>query len=389
MTVTPRNLLFESLKNLYERLNKHLDVTEVFSMSGFEKMPNYQFCMNKIIKNKEGNKIIESISQNISMLQKLDTEFENERTKNVFDAIKEVQQNISKNNSYILDYSQDSIILLLQVASMLVLFSVCFKETRAISKLVNLDLNLLKENNNQTFYRGHTLASYQLMPSIYRNLKIDSPDIININKLESIYKESNLLSKYKQIFDNESVDYNFCAFVQHARGYSPFLDFTEDVKIALSFATRVTGLNDYISKAATIYSITFDKDVNICDSILLNDIDIVFIKNKLNPFSYIRDKMLYECTWEDFKVEAFILKDKTNDRMKYQKGCFLYFKKAVIINGIILAPANFARIRKYTIPANNSKITKQTIAKTIDEQYKWLKYDYLMNPYKYFEEAPL
>ena len=75
--------------------------------------------------------------------------------------------------------------------------------------------------------------------------------------------------------------------------------------------------------------------------------------------------------------------------MKYQKGCFLYFQKAVIINGNLLMPINFGRIKKYTIPPSGDTLNKKVIYEKICNDYKCFSQDYLMNPYKYFEEAPL
>ena len=106
-------------------------------------------------------------------------------------------------------------------------------------------------------------------------------------------------------------------------------------------------------------------------------------------FSLIRGKHLFRCSYDDFRVEACTLTDKTNDRMKYQQGCFLYFKRAVIINGNLLLPINFGRIKKYTIPADGNTLTKKIIANKIKSKYRYYAPHYLMNPYEYFEESPL
>ena len=129
--------------------------------------------------------------------------------------------------------------------------------------------------------------------------------------------------------------------------------------------------------------------ITCLERIDFDDIDVFINEKKVSMFSVIRGKCLFQCTYDDFRVDAFILTDKTNDRMKYQKGCFLYFRRAVIINGSLLLPINFGRIRKYTIPANGKTLTKRKIAQRIKSDYKYYMPQYLMDPYKYFEEAPL
>ncbi|MBQ0036394.1 MAG: hypothetical protein KBT35_05710 [Firmicutes bacterium] len=105
----------------------------------------------------------------------------------------------------------------------------------------------------------------------------------------------------------------------------------------------------------------------------LTDLDVIIIDKKLDASTLIRGKELYYCTYNDFKTSTFILKDKTNDRMKYQKGCFLYFQNAVIANNCLLLPANFGRIRKYTIPSSGKTVNKKSIYEYILQNHDCYK----------------
>ena len=153
--------------------------------------------------------------------------------------------------------------------------------------------------------------------------------------------------------------------------------------------SKTNSINDYLQKNAALFTLSFNDSIETKHNISLSSIDVFINEKRITPFAKIRNKELYKCTYRDFYVEAFLLEEKTNDRMKYQKGCFLYFQRAVIINGNLLVPINFGRIKKYTIPTSGRTLNKFKIYEKIRSDYKYYLPEYLMNPYKYFEEAPL
>ena len=103
--------------------------------------------------------------------------------------------------------------LLLETAAMLVVFCVNCQITRKISALLDDNLEFKSETSEDSIFRGHTNSSYKLIPSIYRNLSIeDGFGIVNDSKLSSLYSKSNLSEKYKRVFGDSKIDYNFCAF---------------------------------------------------------------------------------------------------------------------------------------------------------------------------------
>jgi len=386
--------IIESVSQLHKQLEKHPDVKAVFRQPS-EREIDFYYSISSNSLELSFTKAMDAFAHNIEMLVQIEIarEEENKNTIDVIEAAQYLLMNIDGSlSSYTSDFkSEKERLLFINTAAMLIVFCVNCQVTRKISTLLDDDLEFKRGSGYDSIYRGHTNSAYKLIPSIYRNLSVDDGyGIINISMLDSLYQKSNLRAKYKKVFGSSEIDYSFCAFAQHSKAYSPFLDFTEDHKVALSFATGTTGpVNEYLKKDAALYSLSFRNSIEVRDSIDLSAIDIFFNEKRISPFSVIRGKELFLCKYEDFAVEAFILKDKTNDRMKYQKGCFLYFQRAVIINGNLLLPISFGRIKKYIIPASGRTLNKMTIYGKIRENYKHYLPDYLMNPYKYFEEAPL
>lgn len=388
------NILYY-LNDLRETLKKHRNVKAVYKSFSEKEKESHR----KILDYKE-NLYFESwqaFISNLSMLREINLEAsdENKPTREVMEAAYRLfdycyMENINK---HIIVETEKNLLLFLDTASMLTVFCVNCQITRRISTLMDDELVMNNRISGKQIYRGVSNANYTLIPSIYRNLSIDGGfGVINAVVLENLYCKSNLLSKYTEVFGTDNIDYNFCAFAQHAKQYSPFLDFTEEYRVALSFATDSSvSINDYSKNDAALYSLSFDAIDNVedIDNFSLSDIDVFINEKRMTMFSLIRGKHLFRCSYDDFRVEACTLTDKTNDRMKYQQGCFLYFKRAVIINGNLLLPINFGRIKKYTIPADGNTLTKKIIANKIKSKYRYYAPHYLMNPYEYFEESPL
>ena len=389
LTVVTMEKIMELLSNLNEKLKKHPDVRSVYKRS-MENEKKQVLIHNYSLYTDDWR----AFKTNLQMLREIDFEelTENKPTIDVLKvALSLLQYSVlDKTEIEAIIKKEDDFLLFLDTAAMLVIFCVNCHITRRISTLIDDELVMNNIASGKQIYRGVSNSGYGLIPTMYRGISIGSGfGVVNSTKLKNLYINANLLSKYKEVFGKDDVDYAFCAFAQHSKSYSPLLDFTEDVKVALSFATINSGsINDYERNDAALYCMSFDA-ITCLERIDFDDIDVFINEKKVSMFSVIRGKCLFQCTYDDFRVDAFILTDKTNDRMKYQKGCFLYFRRAVIINGSLLLPINFGRIRKYTIPANGKTLTKRKIAQRIKSDYKYYMPQYLMDPYKYFEEAPL
>ncbi|MBO4623365.1 MAG: FRG domain-containing protein [Bacilli bacterium] len=133
---------------------------------------------------------------------------------------------------------KEQLILVIKINCMLVVYSVISIKEGTIDDLIELneDIRELHNKKDNTYYRGHRDYTYSLLPSIYRNLKEYNGKKIDKDELFNIYKNRNIIKKYDDVFGFTEINYDFCSFIQHSISFSPFLDFTEDLKIALSFA---------------------------------------------------------------------------------------------------------------------------------------------------------
>ena len=258
---------------------------------------------------------------------------------------------------------------------------------------------LLDSNGNAilTLYRGQSDYQYDLLPSIYRNL--DYNGIMTYKQLCDLYHKSGLYSKYeKTIGGSSGIDYCFISFMQHSISYSPLLDFTTDENIALIFSTDSanTNYNKYKNTDASLYVLKlndyFKKGIDN-KSLSFSNHRVQFYKNKLKFHSTIFDKPLVYCMPDDFIVDSQVCLTPSNDRMKYQKGAFLYFEKCVIVNGVMFFPYSLGVIEKYRIKcAKNAKVgvtSKEIIQRELVGKKPQLSIDHLLNPYYYFSEYTL
>lgn len=242
-------------------------------------------------------------------------------------------------------------------------------------------------------FRGQSDFAYELLPSIYRGLNKDK--VIDFNELKDLYKQAGFLSKYNTVFGQNNLDYGFVSFIQHSAAYSPLLDFTTNKNVALSFATnpKNKNFNYYYKKDAALYSVELLSESNnhMCKDLDFQHHMVQFIENKLKFDTCIFGKPLINCTVNDFRVEYELCLEMTNDRMKYQKGAFLYFKRCVIVNGQILLPFKFGFYKKYKIlsEAHSQKygvLNKHKIYENIKTNIPYYDIDHLMDPYQYFTE---
>lgn len=262
---------------------------------------------------------------------------------------------------------------------------------------IETDIPLSSPKTKSTiYYRGQPDYGYQLLPSLYRGLQ--GSGIIDFAQLCDMYKKTPFFEKYQNHIEYiPEINYSFISFLQHAVSYSPLLDFSENREIALIFATTSEGknYNAYQHTDAGLY--TFYSHENISSS---EDIDSIIKKQQVQYYSgkfkvssTVFEKPLLECDIDDFSVELYSFSAPTNDRMKYQKGVFLYFKKCVIVHGVLFFPYSFGYIAKSKIPcavtARKSKSiveSKETIYNKIVNANPALDMNHLMNPYFTFGE---
>ena len=259
-----------------------------------------------------------------------------------------------------------------------------------ISELQSEEIDKSDEKEKR-YYRGHSDYTYGVLPTMLRGVNPPKSNIIDYDFVKKAYKEASLENRYTECIGSTLNSYRYCAFMQHSREYSPLLDFTEDINISISFAcSNISAYNDYKSKDAAILELDIPEQLVVkeeeeCNR-LIRSLDICVCRDKLSFSTLIRGKLLAYCTKEDFETKAHLIDLKTNDRMRYQKGCFLLFSKAVITSNDVLIPAGLeTHIKKYKIPKNKKKELYERIKK---ERHQ-IDVEHLMDPYKYFFEAPI
>lgn len=309
-------------------------------------------------------------------------------SESVYDILKLAENSVLRKS-----FDEKTKFLLLKTHVMLVMFCLTNNPNKYVDELITPDLNLKNQNIGAVYFRGHTNDEYQLIPSMFRYLRVPKKDKflhLNWEEIEKLYKKSGLIAKHKNIFYSDVVDYDFLAFMQHATSYSPLLDLTSNHIVALSFATtknEFVSLETYLNKNASIIKFSLDNNLIIKDK--LKEIDVYIFQRKLSPCDMIGEKLIFYSVPTDFNPSIEFMLSKTNDRMKYQSGLFMYYTFCVIVNGTLLLPYKKCKIIKYIIPPKAippQVLDKRNIHNRIKSNKSQYDYDHLMNPYKYFSE---
>lgn len=388
------NYYFYDYENLHELLKKNETIKKIYYSKQYdEQKMGKELELIKFLENINNERLIECFKTNLFYYENLIHEkgftFSDQllidsyikKIYNFFDKelLKE-QLSIFRNKYIFVD-----------LQCMFVLLCLTSYSDDAIGKIIDIEsLGLRDDNDNQNvFYRGESDFNYSLLPSIYRNYNFKKyPQVIRLNDLRAIYKDSNLLDKYKIIFGDEfeDIDYNFIAFMQHSKAYSPFLDLTKNHIIALSFATNTNNdCGKYFTTNSSIYKFKLEKNKIRNDKSEIEDFNIEIYKQRFSFNSLLKKTELYYSTYKLLNPKIYVFDEATNDRMKYQKGAFIFINQTIIINGIILLPMSYGSITKYKITPKE----KLRIYEYITKEKRKYDYDHLMNPYKFFEECPL
>ena len=274
------------------------------------------------------------------------------------------------------------------------------------------ELKAIMNNKNKKYYRGHSNCDWTLIPSIVRNLNKNV--VLNENYIvNKLYAGINRLTyKYKKHI-GYSIPYNIYelyAFIQHSVSYSTLIDLTSNPLIATSFSLfNSDSKNDFcLQKSAVLeleindfllkkYNVLYDK-TNIsqilekCKYNLLKRNNFIFGKaEEVDEYNgnNINKKMIRFDTFQDivqhFIPMCYIFDYPVNDRMKYQKGSFIYFygDDFVIFNNDFLYEFTYGlKIKKYIIECSD----KNSLLSYINSFYREYDKDHLMNPYKIFSE---
>ena len=234
------------------------------------------------------------------------------------------------------------------------------------------------------WFRGVSNFNYDLVPSMYRSI---TEDYVNIDYdyVDNKYRQAGLTDSFEKIFSSNNDRSTFWAYMQHSTSFSPLIDFSESLDVAGAFATKYDGNPDkYECEDAAIYFLAREEGKSDSTSKL----NIEFFRKPLNINSIIFGNPIYKCKVSDFEVKYRIISEKTNDRMKYQKGVFLEIRKGVFVCNKLMFPATSGFFFKLRIPAmkNNSWINKNRINDCIKKKHPEYSDRYLLDPYLFFQE---
>ena len=217
---------------------------------------------------------------------------------------------------------------------------------------------LLEPFRNPTvkrFYRGERISSLRrpLLPTLFRDraelvgegcgfADIDAAYILDHYREKSYYFDL-FCSTFGQA--RKYCLYDLCAFSQHYLNWSPLIDFTKSLYVALSFGLK--GKSE------------FEND------------GLLYVVEISDEENYTQDRVTAECWLNDYCVrvyhscestgmpkdveyrspEAKIIDIATNDRMKFQQGVFLLLDNFTLVNHLYFTKnvRDSVRIRKYIL----------------------------------------
>ncbi|MFA5196707.1 MAG: FRG domain-containing protein [Bacteroidales bacterium] len=304
-------------------------------------------------------------------------------------------ENINNSASFSMMYGKPKTLLELVyfvVVAAMLLFIVSSQSSEISSDITKLNFDQIEENLEKSpvpyVYRGQAKSDWPLCPSIYRDYQNKGKTILITKKeIKALYdiKNTGLIKKYLNVFQNDDVDENFLAFCQHSTSYSPFIDFTNRFDVACIFACSSNGNQHFMNyKDGKVFAVK-DKTSDLTFDNCFNNLDIFIAKGKFNLFNVMKNKKILGClTIDDLKPSYIILKSETNDRMRVQHGCFLFVYKGFIINDcLILGPRKSDNISAYEgIIGRGAE--KKSLYNYLVKKRPYISYDNLMNPYQYF-----
>ncbi|MCK9330741.1 MAG: FRG domain-containing protein [Bacilli bacterium] len=258
---------------------------------------------------------------------------------------------------------------------------------KTLEKFIELVDYYNKPENSNNYFRGQSNSSWDLVQSSLRNTDRSKTKIYSFDELMKSYKKLGVEDKYNKIIGKNN-ELEKVAFFQHCISFSPLIDFTSKIQVATFFSmNNITSINDFYNFDSAIYILqNYDDSFRITEMSekdLLNLKIGIFTEGKKTSNDY----MIMYSSMGKISEELATIKfssNKSNDRMKYQSGSFVYFND-YIIDG-----------KNNSVKGNkqNYQFTKMIIDKNVKKEiYDWLKSNYpeynikyLMDPYQFFNE---
>lgn len=259
-------------------------------------------------------------------------------------------------------------------------------EELMINSLDDFYKKIIKSNFDM--FRGEANADWALNSSIVRKLqmKLDGQELVlNRNVLSNVV--SNYKLEYESKISNQHDYVRFLFYLQHSVSLSPFIDITENVWVALSFALenfqgRVSGVRQ---GNAAIYAFNINGNRETNKAILNTQKEVQQVLDNLSIG-------INKTNFSKKNVEAYILNIRgtqyKNDRMMYQKGSFLLLNNySINSNNISMQKYSNKQIRivKFIL----SKEVLGSLYGELRDKHPKYTIDYLYDPYLAFKDIPL
>lgn len=269
------------------------------------------------------------------------------------------------------------------------------------------------ENDKQIFYRGERTASIErgLLPTMLRNpdwfLENSESGIVHIDAktiFEIFNSQGDFVNLFRQTMGKASPNelYELCAFAQHYFNFSPLIDFTKSLYVALSFAIkdRVALDEDIVLYEIIISDEKKDYTTDIATAnrwlseldIFISSVDreikrvLADKKSGINLFK-VREDIIkdIEKIINEYTPDAKIIDVPINTRMKFQQGVFLLLTDFHLhgVNYFTSDLRDDFSITKYII----NKDICDDILDMINREAPWYSYKYLTDVSGAFKEA--
>ena len=267
------------------------------------------------------------------------------------------------------------------------------------------DLSIIDKTIKETggkyhFYRGQHNYDWRLSPSILRGF--DKSVVLDDNTYYALLMSDESEIKFNALIRTEETNtYDKYAFMQHARSFSPFIDFTKNISIATSFAlSNVSSVNDFRNNDAAVITIDLLSPSSIINNkkgakeFLKKEFKLTLIDSEYFIFNH--DYLIEKSNGDVERLKIVSITDlikaitpkfkvfdiATNDRMKYQKGVFLCFYDCLCLKSYVCYELNKLI---YTRKARLKYKYKREMLKALYEQRRYDP-EHLMDPYLLFKE---
>ena len=117
-----------------------------------------------------------------------------------------------------------------------------------------------------------------------------------------------------------------------------------------------------------------------------NHFSVFFLEGTINPTTLIYDVPLFLTPLASLMPNYVVIEAPTNDRMKYQKGVLFFFYHCVVFSQTILFPFSNVYGSDVLYVAKIHKAGGKRRCYAAVKKKSGLTFDYLMNPYAYFQE---